>query len=629
MIKDRSWTEINLDNYRNNVAKLKSLIRKDQKIMQIVKADAYGHGAYRIAKEAEEMGIRLLGVANVDEGVMLRYQGITAPILILSPSLDNEIESIINNDLTPSISNLHFARGLGAIAASRKIVVDVHLIVDTGMGRNGIQYRDFIDVYNEIKMIPALRISGIFSHYSSSEDDNEYTSLQLSRFHDLIARLDSKPEFIHIANSSAVVTTDDEITNLVRIGLLSYGINTSNAIASKLHLKPVMTYKTRISMIKQAEVDDFIGYNRTYKVTEKTRYAILPVGYADGYDFLLSNKGFVEIKNRLYPVIGKVSMDMIAIDIGVTDVIELNEEVTLLGGENPQLRAENLTALFEGSSYELVCQIGRRAKRYYIKQGKIVDSSPLLRRNFISTDYDSKELSKVIETAIEQRLQSKEISDIVYEDILKRLFSDHDNKISYRYNFRHVIEFHQKEKMDDDFYPVTTTLQYRKQLNRDYFIVACAKSEELLERYFQRHDVEYRWLLSDLQYLDEKFFSIKAVKVNGVNLDFTREVKDGCLEFRCTHNSLSKLIGEDVEFSIKTETYYPANSHQLSVYINEMTRGADIQFIHNKIFNQIEITPILSGKTRFPEIIKESNQIIMKTAEDQWIIPNSGVVFSY
>ena len=287
---------------------------------------------------------------------------------------------------------------------------------------------------------------------------------------------------------------------------------------------------------------------------------------------------------------------------------------------------ESLTSLYDGLSYELLSQIGRRAKRYYKENGKIIDSSPLLRREFIPKDFSDNKLGNIIETAIEQRLQSKEIANLVHEDILKRLFVEKDKDIQYRRNFKHSIKFDNSDEFPD-YFLTSTNLSFSKKLQNDYFSVACAKTEIDLEKYFLRNDVEYRWLLDNSIDLEEMFFNVTSVKVNEIELYNEMKIADGCIEIKCYHPDLKKLVGKEVNFSISTKTYYPKSSHQLSVYIIEMTQGVDISFESN--LKNVEAVPIFSGKSKFPKIHKNKNKISISTDKDEWVFPTSGVVFVY
>ncbi|HNX01831.1 MAG TPA: alanine racemase, partial [Candidatus Cloacimonadota bacterium] len=363
-MEDRSWTEINLNNFEFNLQELKSFIPENTSLMQIVKADAYGHGALEISKIALKMGATLLGVANAEEGSLLRYQGISAPILILSPSLVSEIPAIIENDLLCTISDLVFAEALNREAIKKKKVVAVHIKIDTGMHRSGFALKDTEKIFDAISFMEGLSINGIFSHFAASESDPEFTMKQASDFVNALMSLPKRPEYVHIANSAAVLSYNIPYMNLVRLGLMSYGIYPSPSYKEKIELKPVMQFKTKISLIKYVRKGESVGYNRIFVAKSDIKVAILPVGYADGYDFQLSNRGYALIKTVLCPIIGKISMDMTAVDISRIYQISVGEEAVLLGGDEEELHAESLASLYDGNSYELLCQIGRRAKRY-------------------------------------------------------------------------------------------------------------------------------------------------------------------------------------------------------------------------------------------------------------------------
>jgi len=624
MQNERSWTEINLTNFEQNLNELKKFMPEGTDFMQIVKADAYGHGAFEISKKAIQCGATFLGVANVQEGMLLRYQGIDTPILILSPSLESEIGLILENDLIPTISSLEFAQTLDKKATKK---TGIHINIDTGMGRSGIHFVQALTTISKIQKIANLTIEGIFSHFSSAENNADYSKLQSERFKGILEELDIKPKYIHIANSSGVITSQDDYSNLVRLGLLSYGVYTDPSLINKISLKSVMTFKSRIGQIKTAEKGESIGYNRTYIAPEKIKYAILPVGYADGYDFMLSNKGKVLIKNDLCDVIGKVSMDMLAVDVTHLDA-NVGDEVILLGNEHDAIKAESLTSLYNGSSYEILCQVGRRAKRYYYENGKIIASSPLLRRDFVSFDYSDDKLNTVIETAIEQRLQSKEISNLIYSDILKRFFTERDRNIHYRRNFKHSIEFSEHNRKGlESYYLTDTTLTFTKQLQNDHFYVACANSERLLEKYFLRKDVEYRWLLDNK--LEANLFDVTSAKINDIELYHEMKLKDNCLEIRCHHPQLQELVGKEVEFSISTQTFYPRDAHQLSIYLIEMTQGVEISFDYGDILKNVEAVPIFSGRSKFPQIKENKGSITISSQPNEWVFPTSGVVFVF
>jgi alanine racemase len=628
-MQDRSWTEINLDNFAHNLKELKSFLPENTSFMQIVKADAYGHGAYEIALVAIREGTSFLGVANAEEGALLRYQGISIPILVLSPSLVTEIPIILDNNLVCTISDLAFADALHVAALSAGKVATVHIKLDTGMHRNGFPIEETERVFDILSGLKGLFIDGIYSHFAASESDPEFTIQQVQLFVNSLKELPRRPEHIHISNSTAALTLHIPYTNMVRFGLLSYGIYSNAEYETRVELKPVMTFKTKISLLKNLVPGDSVGYNRTYIAESQMKIAILPVGYADGYDFMLSNRSSVQISLQSCKVIGKISMDMIAIDVSNINDVHVGQEVVLLGSERNELRVEHLVSLYEGNAYELLCQVGRRAKRYYYENGNLISSSPLLRRDFVSHDFSDQKLSTIIESALSQRLQSKELSNLIVHDILKMFFFNKDKDIHYRQHFEHEITFsYSDDKKLSDYFLTETKLTYKKVLENDYFIVACANNSKTLDKYFRRLDVEYRWLLDEKFSLNEDKFTVTSVKVNDVDLEVSNQLNEGCLEIHCTHPQLINLINEEVKFSISTRTYYSRKSHQMSVFINDLTQGVSVRFCYPSSLD-VEAVPIFAGQNKFPKIDIENNAIRVYSNKDEWIFPQSGIVFTY
>lgn len=627
-IQERSWIEIDLGNYTHNIRAIRAKLASGARFLQIVKADAYGHGAYEIARRAIREGASFLGVANSEEGMLLRYLGITIPIIILSPCLDTEISTLIEYDLTPSVSDIEFTLALDRFCEQKNVVRNVHVNVDTGMGRSGIYFADAGGMILKIASMKNLKIQGIFSHFAASENDSSYTRFQIQRFESILKQLPFTPEYVHMANSSAIVTAQIQFCNLARVGILGFGVYTDHSIKHHILLKPVMVFKSRISQVKHAYPGDSIGYNRTYTCEQRTRYAIVPVGYADGYDYLLSNKGEVLVRGKKCRILGKISMDMIAIDITQLDSIAVGDEVTLMGGEQEAVRCEHLAGLYNGSSYELLCQIGRRARRYYREEGKTISTSPLSRRGFVSKDFTDDKLGMIIESAISQRLQSKEIGSIINDVILKRFFIDRDREIHYKKDFLHTVRFEDSDEYPD-YFRVYTELTFTKILQSDFFYVACAHNEEVLEKYFMRKDVEYRWLLDSSVPIMTDSFNVTRVCVNNHTLHHHVHANHTFLEIRCFHEILTKYVGQEVCFSISTQTYYPRIKKQLSIYISEMTKEAGIHFIYPQSVTSVETVPFFSGKTRFPAIHRSAQAVKIHTASDEWIFPTSGVVFVY
>lgn len=626
LILDRSWVEIDLAAFRHNLRQLKSLLPSGVSFMQIVKADAYGHGALEIGRIAMEEGARFLGVANVEEGKLLRIQGCKAPILILSPSLENEIEQIIGYDLKPCVSQLSFLKALQKEALKQNRLIDIHLKLDSGMHRSGVALEHFEALYQEAKSLSQINIEGVCSHFAASEDDLEFSQTQLQHFESIVAKMQPQPQLIHIANSSAVVNKLLGISNMARLGILSFGVYTDASQKDKIQLKTVMSFKSRIAQIKQIRKGEGLGYNLSWIAPKDSRYAIIPVGYADGYDFMLSNKARVSIRSRLCEVIGKVSMDMICVDISEVPDAKLMDVVVLMGADE-QLRPEELICLYHGSSYELLCQVGRRAKRYYLENDAVSHSTPLARRDFVSSDFSDYKLSQIIQSAISQRLQNEEMGELISREILKYFFFNKDQDIHYRKDFFYDIKLADCEQ--EKHWQATMKLSFKKVLQNDYFIVACANNAQSLNRYFIKRDVEYRWLLDSSITLSEDYFHLTQVYVNDLLLDTSLRIANSCIEIRCEHPQLKSLVGKEVSFCIEMQSYYPRAAHQFSVFINELTHGVKVKLSYPDEIQNLEIVPIFSGQNRFPSISHNPGSVTVQTAADQWIFPISGIVFAY
>jgi len=593
-IKDRSWVEIDLSAFKHNLRQLKSFAPRDQAFLQIVKADAYGHGAYEIGRVALEEGAAYLGVANAEEGKLLRIQGCKAPILILSPSLPDEVAEIVRNGLTATISDTGFATVLEKEAERSDQTVKVHLKLDSGMRRSGASLDAFPALFKYVNTLPHLHIEGVFSHYAASESDPEFSQTQLDSFYRSIRNHTKHVEYVHIANSAALVNGFVAGSNLIRLGILSYGIYSHPDQEARIDLKPVMTFRSHIAQIKELKSGEAIGYNLSWTARRDTVYGIIPVGYADGYDFLLSNRGQVLVDHILCPVIGRVSMDMICIDMTDTPRKEIGAGVTLLGNGNDSIRAEALANAYQGSAYELLCQVGRRARRYYMEAGNISHSAPLARRDFVSSDFSDSKLNQIIQSAISQRLQSEDLGELISREILRAFFFNRDQDIHYRKNFVHHIQLQHSEQ--PDYWQAVTQLSFSKVLQNDYFIVACATSDETLKRYFKRKEVEYRWLMDDRFELIGEAFQLTDVFVNEIKLETLVKINNSCLEIRCQHPDLKQLVGQEVSFRINTRAFYPKASHQLSVFITELTHGVKVKLDYPPDLESLEV--VLSSLVR-------------------------------
>ncbi len=626
-VRERSWVEIDLAAFRANLRALKALMGANQGFIQIVKADAYGHGAREIARIALAEGAVALGVANPEEGKLLRVQGFREPVLILSPSLPSEIPGILDHELWPTLSDPAFARELDQACAERKIRCKVSLKLDSGMHRSGALSGDFGRLWKAVDQLPHLQVQSVFSHFAASESDPAFSQAQEEEFLATLKKYQVDAPWVHLANSAAVVNGFGKSLSVCRLGILSYGIYTHSSQREKIALKPVMTFKSTVAQIKEVPAGATVGYNRAWQAARPTRYAVIPVGYADGYDFLLSNRGTVSVKGALCPVIGRVSMDMICADISDAGKVDIGDEVVLLGNSVEELRAENLAAAYAGSAYELLCQVGRRAKRHYYDGKRLVTSSPLSRREFVSSDYPDSKLSQIIQAAISQRVNSEEMGELISREILRVFFFNKDREILYRRDFRHHISF--SDSGDPRFWRAATTLSFSKTLQNDFFTVACANSEAALKTYFKRRDVEYRWLMDTNFELSPEAFSLSSVRIDGLELETKLHFRNACMEIRCSHPALRDLVGSEVRFEIDTLTLYPRASHQLSVFITELTHGVKISFSHPAELVPIECVPVFAGQNKYPRVSTGKNTITVATKAGEWVFPQSGVVFAY
>jgi len=637
----RSWTIIELDNFRHNIKELKKHLAPEVQYMQIVKADAYGHGSLEIAKECEKLEIEWLGVANSDEGALLRLEGVSQNILILSPSFENEVGTILSYDLIPSFSDIHFAQILNQQAGAQKKIYPVHILFDTGMGRAGFLWTDAQKIAKELQNLPYLKVEGLSSHFSMSETQNqEFTKIQNTRFIEVIdtfIEMGIDPPYKHIANSAAIVNFHESHHTMVRAGLLSYGIYTSDNLKDKIALKPVMSFKSKIGLIKEFPADFGISYNQSFITKQSVTAAVLPIGYGDGYNFLLSNQGKVLVRNHICPILGRVTMDMIVVDISEVKDAAVGDEVTLIGHDNiNSISVEELSSLYHGLTYEMTCNLGRRAQRVYIKENENAAIEPISRRTFIAHDFTDAKLEKVIQTSLNQRLNSNEIGSIVYQEILKKLFYKSDRKMSWKKYFKHEIILSDKylePVVSKFFFQTKTKLRYRKKLTHDTFKIVCATNPKDLEDYFLSSDVEYRWLL------DSKIDLVNSFQIDRIMIDELvlhhkilqngdREGKSTNLEIECSHPKLRKLIGSEVEFSIDTTTYYPKDKHQLTIYIAELTKGITISFDYTKTaIKNVETVSLFAGREKYLTEESRKKRIRMESSSDEWFFPNSGVVF--
>jgi alanine racemase len=336
----------------------------------MVKANAYGHGAPAVAKALAAEGSDAFGVATLEEGIELRETGIRAPILVSAGVYLEQLDQFLQNNLTPVVHELETLRGLEAAAQDRGNTVGIHLKVDTGMGRIGLLAAEIDSWLPELSKLQALKLEGIFSHFSDGESVNEeYTETQLKSFLFIVERLrragfDSP--LLHMAKSAALITLPAAHFTMVRPGLILYGIYPSPHMANQITLRPVLSWTTRILQLKRVPTSSSIGYGRTFVTQRESLIATLPVGYADGYQRAFSNRAAVLVRGARAPVVGRVSMDLTTAD--VTDIrgVQQGDEVVLLGRQgNAEISADEMAAWANTISYEILTSISTRVPRIY------------------------------------------------------------------------------------------------------------------------------------------------------------------------------------------------------------------------------------------------------------------------
>ncbi len=365
-------------------------------LLAVVKADAYGHGAVKIAKVFVRNGIRHLGVALIEEGIELREAGIKASIVALGGLFENQIPEIIKYNLTPVVYQRGFLHGLAKAARRKKMQANIHIKIDTGMGRVGLLPSEAKGFVKEAAALPNVKIEGIMTHFADADlADKGYAERQLSEFTKIVDELKKDGITIpyqHIANSAALISFKTNLFNMARPGIMLYGytpflnppISPDNPPISPfikggqkgdlekggkgggLNLIPVMSLKTRIMHLKKVPAGACISYGRTFTTNRESVIATLPVGYADGYSRRLSSKGSVIVRGKIAPIVGRVCMDMTMIDVTDVEGAAINDEAVLIGrqGDNA-ITADDIAKLTDTISYEVLCCIGKRVPRVY------------------------------------------------------------------------------------------------------------------------------------------------------------------------------------------------------------------------------------------------------------------------
>lgn len=366
----RVYAEIDLSAIKQNIVNIKNNLPGSVLVMPVIKADAYGHGAVHVAKAIYNIS-DYFGVATIEEALELRNSGIDKPILILSTLSSNHFAEAVLNDITVNVYTQEMAEKLSETAVSLGKRVKIHLVLDTGMNRIGLSCDDKgIETAKKIVSYPNLTAEGIFSHYATADEiDKSYALIQQKRFDEFLDKLSVNGidfKLKHICNSAASSDLNDKCYSMVRPGIVIYGLYPSEYASKNLDLKSALQFKSHIYYIKEVPKGEGISYGRTYVTDSNRIIATVPVGYADGFPRLLSNKGRVIVNGKYAPIVGRICMDQFMIDITDIEGVKLEDTVTLIGTDgDAEITADEIASICGTINYEIVCGIGKRVPRVY------------------------------------------------------------------------------------------------------------------------------------------------------------------------------------------------------------------------------------------------------------------------
>lgn len=369
----RCWAEVDLSALRENLAWLRHRVGSGVKILTVVKADAYGHGLKQIAACLMRNGTDIFGVANLAEAQSIRAVGPGWPVLMLGACLPHEIEAAVLDDVRPTLSNLAEALAFAQVARRRGRTVSVHLKVDTGMGRLGAPAASAVELAGRIRALPSLRLEGIYTHFASAEDDAAFSALQLRRFGKVLTALAEaglEVPLVHASNSAALLYERDARFNLVRPGLLVYGVvpagrrRPTRDLADRL--RPALSWKTRVSLVKEIGRGDSLSYGRMFTASRRMKVATVSAGYGDGYMRSASGRAQVLVGGRRCAVLGRITMDQMLVDVSRVPRVAVGDEVVLIGRQGRErISATNLATWAGSIPWEVLTNITYRVPRLY------------------------------------------------------------------------------------------------------------------------------------------------------------------------------------------------------------------------------------------------------------------------
>jgi alanine racemase len=364
--------EIDLGALAFNYHQIQRRVPKGVSILGVVKANAYGHGAVPVALKLERLGVDYLGVAMAEEGIELRKGGVKVPILVMGGFFEEEADRVLAYGLTPVVFQKDSLSVLSKAAEKQHRKAKIHLKADTGMGRLGVPVDFWTEFLREVKQFPGIEVEGVLSHFSMTEEGEEpFTACQWSAFQNALAMTREAGisfKYLHIANSANLTAYPSYCGNLVRPGIMLYGAYPSPTLKESIPLKPVMTLKTQIHFLKSLPPGTRISYGGTFTTKRGSLIATLPIGYADGYSYGLSNRGEVLVRRKRAPVVGRVCMDYTLVDVTDVPRVSVGDEVILMGKQGRErITADEIAEKTHSISYEVLCLVGRRVPRIYLE----------------------------------------------------------------------------------------------------------------------------------------------------------------------------------------------------------------------------------------------------------------------
>ena len=383
MVK-RTWAEISLNAIEHNYNVIRNKVADDTKVCCVIKADGYGHGAVELSQIYEKLGADFFAVSNIDEGIEIRKSGSKLAIVILGYTPVSEAENLAEYDISQAVFSLEYAKELSEKCVEEDCICKMHIKVDSGMSRIGFMCQEFprdeysIEEICEACCLPNLEVEGLFTHFCVSDEDaegREFTNKQYENFihvRDSLKKRGVDISVVHCSNSGAIEDYPETCCDMVRAGIILYGLAPSSKLADRLDLVPAMTLKTVVAFVKEVQKGATISYGRTFTADRKMKIATVPIGYADGFIRQNAKDGYMMVNGKKAKIVGRICMDQTMLDVTDIEDVKTGDEVVVFGtGENGEPTADSLAENTGTINYETVCLVGKRVPRIYIKDGKI------------------------------------------------------------------------------------------------------------------------------------------------------------------------------------------------------------------------------------------------------------------